>query len=146
MKGILIESDLIKPMDPVVDSPLMQQYISIKKQHPNRLVFFRLGNFYELFYEDAQIASSSLDIVLTKRGQQQGEPIPMAGVPVHTAQNYLKKLVSQGHSVVICEQSGQVNAKGPMTRHVERILTPGTLLESEYLNPKRKQLFIIYLY
>ena len=125
-------------------TPLMQQYLSIKKQHPHRLVFFRLGDFYELFFEDAKKASQLLDITLTQRGSHSGEPIPMAGVPFHSVDGYLKKLLGQGESVVMCEQQGQPHGKAPMTREVERILTPGTVNESEFTNPKENNYLACY--
>ncbi len=125
-------------------TPLMQQYLSIKKNHPNRLVFFRLGDFYELFFEDAKKASQLLDITLTQRGTNSGEPIPMAGVPFHSVDAYLKKLLGYGESVVMCEQQGVPNGKAPMTREVARILTPGTTNESEFTNPKENNYLLSF--
>src|SRR5271155_984720 len=109
-------------------TPVMQQYLRFKAQYPDKLLFYRMGDFYELFYDDAQKAARLLDITLTKRGQSAGEPIPMAGVPYHSAEGYLAKLIKLGESVVICEQVGDpATSKGPVERAVARILTPGTV-------------------
>jgi DNA mismatch repair protein MutS len=113
---------------------MMQQYLRIKAEHPNTLLFYRMGDFYELFYDDAKRAAQLLDITLTSRGQSAGQPIPMAGVPYHAATTYLARLVRLGESVAICEQIGDVGAtKGPVERRVERIVTPGTLTEEALL-------------
>ena len=115
-------------------TPMMQQWHRIKAGHPDTLVFYRMGDFYELFQDDARRAHRLLDITLTTRGASAGEPIAMAGVPVHAVQTYLARLVRQGESVVIVEQTGEVGAgKGPVERQVVRIVTPGTLTESELL-------------
>ncbi|HEY3584602.1 MAG TPA: DNA mismatch repair protein MutS, partial [Casimicrobiaceae bacterium] len=107
---------------------MMQQYLRVKDEHPDRLVFYRMGDFYELFYDDARRAHRLLDITLTARGASAGAPIPMAGVPVHAVETYLARLVKLGESVAICEQVGEVGAsKGPVERKVVRIVTPGTL-------------------
>ena len=96
-------------------TPMMQQYLKLKAQHPEILLFYRMGDFYELFYDDAKRASQLLDISLTKRGASAGEPIPMAGIPYHAVENYLAKLVNQGESVAICEQIGDpATSKGPV--------------------------------
>ena len=109
-------------------TPMMQQYLKLKAQHPEILLFYRMGDFYELFYDDAKRASQLLDISLTKRGASAGEPIPMAGIPYHAVENYLAKLVNQGESVAICEQIGDpATSKGPVERKVVRIVTPGTI-------------------
>lgn len=109
-------------------TPMMQQYLKLKAQHPEILLFYRMGDFYELFYDDAKRASQLLDISLTKRGASAGEPIPMAGIPHHAVENYLAKLVNQGESVAICEQIGDpATSKGPVERKVVRIVTPGTI-------------------
>jgi len=113
---------------------MMQQYLSIKAKHPNILLFYRMGDFYELFYEDAKLASELLDITLTARGKNGENPIPMAGIPYHAADNYLGRLVRRGQSVAICEQTGEVTGKGPVTREVVRVVTPGTLTEESLLN------------
>lgn len=109
-------------------TPMMQQYLKLKAQHPDILLFYRMGDFYELFYDDAKRASQLLDISLTKRGASAGEPIPMAGIPHHAVENYLAKLVNQGESVAICEQIGDpATTKGPVERKVVRIVTPAPL-------------------
>src|SRR3974377_451072 len=96
-------------------TPMMQQYLRIKSQYPDTLLFYRMGDFYELFYEDARRAAALLDITLTARGQSAGEPIPMAGVPYHSVETYLVRLVRQGESVAICEQLGDpATTKGPL--------------------------------
>ena len=118
-------------------SPMMQQYLGIKAQHPDKLVFYRMGDFYELFFDDAVAAAQLLDITLTTRGQIEGEPIKMAGVPHHAVEQYLARLVKLGKSVAICEQVGEVGAsKGPVERKVVRIVTPGTLTDSALLEDK----------
>jgi DNA mismatch repair protein MutS len=118
-------------------TPMMQQYLRLKAQHPDILLFYRMGDFYELFYDDAERASRLLDITLTTRGASAGQPIKMAGVPWHSAEQYLAKLVKLGESVAICEQVGDVaTAKGPVEREVTRIVTPGTLTDSALLDEK----------
>src|SRR5512147_446964 len=115
----------------------MQQYLRIKAEHPDILLFYRMGDFYELFYDDADKASRLLDISLTSRGQSAGAPVKMAGVPVHAVEQYLAKLVKLGESVAICEQVGDVaTAKGPVERQVTRIVTPGTLTDPALLDEK----------
>ncbi|MEO7465249.1 MAG: DNA mismatch repair protein MutS, partial [Nitrosospira sp.] len=117
---------------------MMQQYLRIKAQHPDILMFYRMGDFYELFFEDAEKASKLLGITLTHRGTSGGEPIKMAGVPYHSAEQYLAKLVRLGESVAICEQIGDPSAaKGPVERQVARIITPGTLTDAALLEEKR---------
>jgi DNA mismatch repair protein MutS len=118
-------------------TPMMQQYLRIKAQHPDILVLYRMGDFYELFYEDAERAARLLDITLTARGASAGSPVKMAGVPVHAVEQYLAKLVRLGESVAICEQIGDpATAKGPVERKVTRIVTPGTLTDSALLDEK----------
>ena len=118
-------------------SPMMQQYLDIKAGHADKLVFYRMGDFYELFFDDAVEAAKLLDITLTTRGQLNGEPIKMAGVPFHAAEQYLARLVKMGKSVAVCEQVGEVGAtKGPVERKVVRIVTPGTLTDSAFLEDK----------
>ena len=118
-------------------SPMMQQYLEIKAQHTDKLLFYHMGDFYELFFTDAEEAARLLDITLTTRGQINGEPIKMAGVPHHAAEQYLAKLVKLGRSVAICEQVGEVGAsKGPVAREVVRIITPGTLTDAALLEDK----------
>ena len=116
-------------------TPMMQQYLQIKTQYPNTLLFYRMGDFYELFYQDAERVAKLLNITLTQRGQSGGKPIPMAGVPYHAVENYLAKLVRLGESVVICEQVGNVaTSKGPVAREVTRIITPGTVSDEALLD------------
>ena len=123
---------------PAQHTPMMQQYLRIKAEHPDILMFYRMGDFYELFYDDARRASQMIDIALTRRGQSAGEPIPMAGVPVHSVESYLGKLVRMGESVAICEQIGDpATSKGPVERQVVRIVTPGTVTDSALLDERR---------
>ncbi|HEY1058969.1 MAG TPA: DNA mismatch repair protein MutS [Limnobacter sp.] len=125
---------------------MMQQYLTLKASYPDKLLFYRMGDFYELFFEDAQTAAQLLQITLTHRGQSAGQPIPMAGVPFHAADQYLAKLVALGHSVAICEQVGTPGqTKGPMERRVARVVTPGTLTESTLLpDQENKTLLALY--
>ncbi|HHI77215.1 MAG TPA: DNA mismatch repair protein MutS, partial [Gammaproteobacteria bacterium] len=126
---------------PAQHTPVMQQYLRIKAEHPDRLVFYRMGDFYELFYEDAEKAARLLDITLTQRGKSGGQPIPMAGVPYHAAESYLAKLVKQGESVAICEQIGDpATSKGPVERKVVRIVTPGTVSDEALMEERRDNL------
>ena len=117
-------------------TPMMQQYLAIKAEFPSTLVFYRMGDFYELFFDDAKKASDLLGITLTHRGQTAGQPIAMAGVPYHSAEGYLAKLLHRGESVAICEQVGEITGKGPVERKVVRVLTPGTLTDSALLSDK----------
>jgi DNA mismatch repair protein MutS len=120
---------------------MMQQYLRIKAEHPNTLVFYRMGDFYELFYDDARRASKLIDITLTSRGQSAGEPIPMAGVPHHAVETYLARLVRKGESVALCEQMGDpAKSKGPVDRQVVRIVTPGTVTDDALLEQRRETL------
>ncbi len=124
-----------------VHTPMMRQYLAIKAEHPDMLVFYRMGDFYELFYDDAKRAARLLDITLTSRGKSAGSPIPMAGVPYHAAEAYLAKLVRKGESVAICEQIGDpATSKGPVERQVTRIVTPGTLTDEALLADARDNL------
>lgn len=119
----------------------MQQYLGFKAEYPDTLLFFRMGDFYELFYEDARKAARLLDIALTTRGKSAGEPIPMAGVPYHAVDSYLAKLVRMGESVAICEQVGDpALTKGPVERRISSIITPGTLTEETLLEERRENL------
>lgn len=121
-----------------IHTPVIAQYLSIKSENPDYLLFFRMGDFYELFFEDAKKVSFLLDIVLTSRGKSGGQPIPMAGVPAHAAESYLRKLLKAGETIAICEQIGDPQkAKGPVERKVVRILTPGTITEDSLLDPTR---------
>ena len=125
----------------VAHTPMMQQYLRIKAAHPDTLLLYRMGDFYELFHDDAKKAARLLDITLTARGQSGGVPIPMAGVPFHALDQYLARLIACGESVAICEQVGEVGtAKGPVERKVVRIVTPGTLAESGLLPEKADRL------
>ena len=119
-------------------TPMMRQYLSIKAQHPSILLFYRMGDFYELFFDDAKKAAELLDISLTARGKSGGDPIPMAGVPYHAVEGYLSRLVRMGESVAICEQVGDpATSKGPVERQVKRIITPGTVTDEALLEERR---------
>ncbi|WP_287030738.1 DNA mismatch repair protein MutS [Pseudomonas sp. UBA6310] len=125
---------------------MMQQYWSLKNQHPDQLMFYRMGDFYEIFYEDAKKAAKLLDITLTARGQSAGQAIPMCGIPHHSAEGYLAKLVKLGESVVICEQIGDpATSKGPVERQVVRIITPGTISDEALLDERRDNLLMAVL-
>jgi DNA mismatch repair protein MutS len=125
------------PASPDKHTPMMAQYLGLKAQHPDMLLFYRMGDFYELFHDDAEKAARLLDLTLTQRGASGGQPIKMAGVPWHSVEQYLAKLVRLGESVAICEQVGDVaTAKGPVERAVTRIVTPGTLTDSALLDEK----------
>jgi DNA mismatch repair protein MutS len=129
---------MIEPQEMINHTPMMQQYLRIKAQHPDVLLFYRMGDFYEMFYDDARRAAELLDIALTQRGASAGAPIPMAGVPVVTLDGYLAKLVRKGESVAICEQRGDPGkTKGPMDREVVRIVTPGTITDEALLEERR---------
>jgi DNA mismatch repair protein MutS len=122
-------------------TPMMQQYLRIKAEHPHELVFYRMGDFYELFFDDAIKAARLLDITLTARGKSAGKPIPMAGVPFHAAESYLGKLTRLGESIVICEQIGDpATSKGPVERAVARIVTPGTVSDEAFLDERQDTL------
>ena len=124
-------------------TPMMQQYLKLKAAHPDGLLFYRMGDFYELFYEDAEKAVRLLDITLTRRGQSNGQPIPMCGVPFHAVEQYLARLVKLGESVAICEQIGDpATSKGPVERKVVRIVTPGTLTDAALLDDRRDSLLL----
>src|SRR5258707_6527957 len=124
-------------------TPMMQQYLRIKSEHPGTLVFYRMGDFYELFFDDAEKAARLLDLTLTTRGASAGAPIKMAGVPYHAVEQYLAKLVRLGESVAICEQIGDPAAsKGPVDRQVTRIVNPGTLTDSELLEEKADNILL----
>ncbi len=126
---------------PPEHTPVMQQYLRLKAQVPDVLLFYRMGDFYELFFEDARRAARLLDITLTARGQSGGEPIPMAGVPVQTLDTYLARAVRRGESVAICEQIGDpAKAKGPVERRIVRIVTPGTVTDDSLLEERRDTL------
>src|SRR5580692_2716786 len=113
-------------------TPLMRQYTAIKKEHPNALLFFRLGDFYELFFEDAVVAARELQITLTSRNKEKDTAIPMCGVPYHAAENYIAKLIRKGFKIAICEQMEDPRlAKKLVKREVTRVLTPGTAVDSQ---------------
>ncbi|MFJ4064794.1 DNA mismatch repair protein MutS [Pseudomonas sp. NPDC089996] len=127
-------------------TPMMQQYWKLKNQHPDQLMFYRMGDFYEIFYEDAKKAAKLLDITLTARGQSAGQSIPMCGIPFHSLEGYLAKLVKLGESVVICEQIGDpATSKGPVERQVVRIITPGTVSDEALLDERRDNLIAALL-
>ena len=126
----------------VQHTPMMQQYLRIKAEYPDTLVLYRMGDFYELFFDDAIKAAKLLDITLTTRGQSAGTPIKMAGVPFHAIDQYLAKLVKLGESAAICEQIGEVTNKGPVDRAVTRVVTPGTLTDSALL-PNARDVLIV---
>ena len=124
-------------------TPMMQQYLRLKAEHPDKLLFYRMGDFYELFYDDAEKAARLLDITLTTRGSSGGQPIRMAGVPYHAAEGYLARLVKMGQSVAICEQIGDpATSKGPVERKVMRVVTPGTLTDAALLDERRDNLLL----
>jgi DNA mismatch repair protein MutS len=122
-------------------TPMMQQYLGIKRDYPNDLVFYRMGDFYEMFYEDAKDASELLDISLTSRGQSAGQPLPMCGIPYHAAEGYIAKIVNAGRSVAVAEQIGDpTTSKGPVDRKVVRVVTPGTLTDEALMDSNRDHL------
>jgi len=124
-------------------TPMMAQFMRIKADHPNDLLFYRMGDFYEMFHEDAKRAAELLDITLTARGKANGEPIPMCGIPYHAADGYLARLVKAGVSVAICEQVGDVaTSKGPVERRVVRVVTPGTLSDEALMDDRVESLLL----
>ena len=127
-------------------TPMITQYLAIKADHPNDLLFYRMGDFYELFFDDAKVAAKILGITLTARGKNQGQSIPMAGVPFHAAEGYLAKLVTHGYRIAVCEQFGDPKAKGPMERKVARIVTPGTLVDEALMSDQAHYLGAICQY
>ena len=131
-------------------TPMMEQYLRIKQQHSGALLFYRMGDFYELFFDDAVTAAAALDIALTKRGKHSGADIPMCGVPVHSAETYLSRLIRKGFRVVVCEQTGeppkQRGAKSVMNRKVERVITPGTLTEDTLLDARSHNFLVALAY
>src|ERR1700710_2392195 len=148
-----IQQSIPMPPDPTPDptpavdaparvTPMMEQYLEIKAGHPGLLLFYRMGDFYELFFEDAEIASKTLGIVLTKRGKHQGMDIPMCGVPVERSEDYLHRLINAGHRVAVCEQTEDPAAarargnKSVVRRGVVRLVTPGTLTEDTLLEAR----------
>src|SRR5258708_6807262 len=126
---------------PSPHTPMMQQYLALKAEYPDMLLFYRMGDFYEMFYADAERAAKLLDIALTTRGQSAGQPGRMAGVRFHSVEPYLAKLVKQGESVAICEQVGDpATSKGPVERKVVRIVTPGTISDEALLQERQDNL------
>ena len=124
-------------------TPVMQQFLDFKAEHPDMLLFFRMGDFYELFFDDAKKAARLLNITLTKRGKSGGNAIPMAGVPYHAVDHYLAQLIKLGESVVICEQVGNpAVSKGPVERKIVRIITPGTITEDVLLNGRTSNILL----
>src|ERR1700691_2406910 len=129
-------------------TPLMEQYVEIKAAHPDCLLFYRMGDFYELFFDDAEVASRALGIVLTKRGKHRGQDIPMCGVPVHRADEYLHRLIALGHRVAVCEQiedpaeAKKRGAKSVVQRDVIRLVTAGTLTEDSLLDARRNNYLV----
>src|SRR3977135_1415373 len=141
-----VDEDRVSGRDmsaPDTATPMMAQYLEIKSAHQDYLLFYRMGDFYELFFEDAAKAAAALDIQLTKRGKHDGEDIPMCGVPVHAAEAYLARLIRQGFRVAVCEQmedpaeARKRGSKSPVRRAVVRIVTPGTLTEDNLLDARR---------
>ena len=131
------------PADYAGHTPMMVQYLGIKAEFPDTLVFYRMGDFYELFFADAEKAAGLLDITLTRRGQSAGQPVMMAGVPFHSMETYLARLIKLGESVAICEQVGDVGtSKGPVERKVVRVVTPGTLTDTELLSDKSEAILL----
>jgi len=138
-------SDKITPT--VTHTPMMQQYLRIKAEYPETLVFYRMGDFYELFFDDAKKAAELLSITLTARGNSAGVPIPMCGIPYHAAEGYIAKLIKIGESVAICEQIGDpTTSKGPVERKVVRIITPGTVTEEALLEERKDNLLVAIFY
>ncbi len=123
-------------------TPMMQQYLGLKADFPGTLLLYRMGDFYELFYDDAEKAARLLNITLTRRGQSAGQPVVMAGVPFHSVETYLARLIKLGESVAICEQVGEVTSKGPVERKVVRVVTPGTLTDTELLSDKSESILL----
>ncbi len=137
---------MTKVTDPTQHTPMMQQYLGIKAEYPSTLLFYRMGDFYELFFDDAVHAAKLLDITLTHRGKTAGEPIPMAGVPYHAVDNYLARLLNLGESIAICEQIGDpATSKGPVERKVVRIVTPGTVTDEALLQNQLENLLLSIL-
>ncbi|MBE0593260.1 MAG: DNA mismatch repair protein MutS, partial [Gemmatimonadales bacterium] len=127
-------------------TPMMQQYLALKAGHPDTLLLYRMGDFYELFYDDAERGAALLGITLTQRGMSKGEPIPMAGVPVQSVEQYLARLIRLGESVAICEQIGDpATSKGPVERKVVRIVTPATLTDEQLLPEREDPLLLAVL-
>ena len=139
---MMSHSNTTKPPKVKAPTPMMAQYLQVKEKQPDALLFYRMGDFYEMFFEDAEISAAALGIALTRRGKNDGQDIPMCGVPVHALDGYLARLIKIGHRVAICEQiedpatQKQRGGKGPLKREVVRVVTPGTLTEDELLPPR----------
>ncbi|MBI3015758.1 MAG: DNA mismatch repair protein MutS, partial [Candidatus Tectomicrobia bacterium] len=130
----------------MTSSPMMEQYYRIKGQYPDAVLFFRMGDFYEMFNEDALLASKILDIALTSRNKQAEQPVPMCGIPFHAAESYVARLIKAGHKVAICEQMEEASeAKGLVNRDVVRVVTPGTQFSSALLESKENQFIVAVL-
>src|SRR5574341_354950 len=126
-------------------TPIRRQYLDIKKQFPNAILLFRLGDFYETFDQDAEIASRELDIVLTSRNISKSRRVPMAGIPHHAAESYIARLIDKGYHVAICEQTSDETINGLMPREVVRVITPGTVTEPSLL-PEKRNNYLVALY
>ena len=138
-----MSTSILSSLDHSTHTPVIQQYLGIKSQYPDMLLFYRMGDFYELFFEDAEKAARLLNITLTARGKSSGKPIAMAGIPYHALESYLAKLVQLGESIVLCEQVGDpATSKGPVERQVSRIITPGTLSDEALLDANRDNLLL----
>ena len=130
-------------MEPAKITPMMQQYLQIKERYRDAILFFRLGDFYEMFFEDAQTASRILDIALTSRHKSEESPVPLCGVPYHAAEPYIQKLLDAGHKVAVCEQiEDPKTAKGVVQREVVRVITPGTVTAAEALDARGNNFLI----
>ncbi len=137
------DNQALKELDISEHTPMMQQYLRIKAEHPQTLLFYRMGDFYELFFDDAKKASQLLDITLTSRGSSAGAPIAMAGIPYHAAENYIARLLKFGESIAICEQIGNpATTKGPVERKVVRVVTPGTVTDEALLEERKDNLLV----
>ena len=134
--------DLAAPAKGAEHTPMMQQYLGLKAAYPDTLLLYRMGDFYEMFYADAEKAARLLDITLTQRGQSAGKPVIMAGVPFHSVETYLNRLIKLGESVALCEQVGEVGGKGPVERKVVRVITPGTLTDAELLSDRVESILL----
>jgi DNA mismatch repair protein MutS len=127
-------------------SPMMEQYRTVKEQHPDKLLMFQVGDFYEFFFEDARVAAREMEIALTTRDGGSENPIPLAGVPIHAAETYLNKLLGKGYKVVICDQvENAAQAKGLVKRDITRILTPGTITDAQMLEESRNNYLAVVL-
>ena len=127
-------------------TPLMRQYLAIKKQCPDSLLMFRLGDFYEMFFDDAKVASAVLGLALTSRNKNSENPVPLAGLPHHAAQSYINRLLRAGHKVAICEQvEDPKQAKGIVKREITRFITPGTIIEDDLLDEKANNYLVAFL-